>query len=159
MISLVVVGRTRPPLEEAVSEYEERAARYWKLQVVEVAAGAGHGRNALPIEVMAAEAERLDARVPDGTDLWLVTREGRSMSSRKLARTLGDRQLHGARPLALCVGGAFGFARSFRERAHRTLSLSEMTLPHELARLLLAEQLYRAGTILRGEPYHKGTTT
>lgn len=157
MITVMVVGRTRPPLNEAVSEYEERASRYWKLEVAEVSAGAGHGRTASPAEVMETEAERIEARVPDGSELWLVTRDGRSMSSTKLARTLGDRQLHRGRPLTLCVGGAYGFAPSLRERADRTLSLSAMTLPHELARLVLVEQLYRAGTILRGEPYHKGS--
>ncbi|TVP55289.1 MAG: 23S rRNA (pseudouridine(1915)-N(3))-methyltransferase RlmH [Gemmatimonadales bacterium] len=156
MITVIVVGRTRPPLDEAVREYETRAARYWKLAIEEVDAGIGRGGRAAKEEVRAAEAERIRGRIPEGADLWLLTREGRSMSSPELARKLADRQLHGGRPLALCVGGAFGFSEKLREQAHRTISLSAMTLPHEMARLILAEQLYRAGTILRGEPYHKG---
>ncbi len=156
MITVIVVGRTRPPLDEAVREYETRAARYWKLSVEEVDAGIGRGGRAAPEEVQAAEAERIRGRIPDGADLWLLTREGRTMSSGALARKLADRQLHGGRPLALCVGGAFGFSAELRAKADRAISLSAMTLPHEMARLILAEQLYRAGTILRGEPYHKG---
>ena len=156
MITLIVVGRTRPPLEEAVREYETRAGHYWKLVVEEVDAGIGRGGRAAVEEVQAAEAERIRARVPEGADVWLLTREGKAMSSTALARLLGDRQLHGGRPLALCIGGAFGFSASLRSEAERALSLSAMTLPHEMARLVLTEQLYRAGTILRGEPYHKG---
>jgi 23S rRNA (pseudouridine1915-N3)-methyltransferase len=153
---VVAVGRVRPPLDAAVREFETRAARYWKLQVGEVDAGVGRGGPVDPDAVRRAEGERILARVPSEGELWLLTREGKGMSSEELAATLGDRALHGLPPVAFAIGGAFGFSREVREASRRRISLSPMTLPHEMARLVLAEQLYRAGTILRGEPYHKG---
>jgi 23S rRNA (pseudouridine1915-N3)-methyltransferase len=156
VILLMAVGRVRGVLEPAVAEYEARVAHYWKFDVVEVDAGTGRGGRAEPARVMAAEAERILARIPDGADLWALTREGRPLDSSALARELGERQLRSAPPLVLALGGAFGFDPALLRRATRQISLSSMTLPHEMARLVLVEQLYRAGTILRNEPYHKG---
>jgi 23S rRNA (pseudouridine1915-N3)-methyltransferase len=155
-IMVVVVGRVRPPLDEAVREYEARAARYWKLSVEEVDAGVGRGGAVDPDQVRRAEGERILARLPESGELWLLTRKGRGMASEALAEALGQRALHGLPPVAFCIGGAFGFSPEVREASRRRISLSPMTLPHEMARLILAEQIYRAGTILRGEPYHKG---
>lgn len=155
MITLLAVGRVKGVLAPPVAEYESRLRHYWKFEVVEVEAGAGRG-SAAEEEVRGAEAARILGRVSEGHELWVVTREGRGMDSPTLARTLGERQLHASPPLVLALGGAFGFDHAVMARASRQLSLSSFTLPHELARLLLVEQLYRAGTILRGEPYHKG---
>lgn len=154
-ILLVVIGRVQGPLQGAVEEYEERAGRYWKLEVIEVEAGAA-GRAPSPERVRAEEAERLRARLPEQVERWALAREGKPLSSEGWARALGDRALHGGRDLALVIGGAFGLAPELLEGAARRISLSATTLPHEMARLVVAEQLYRAGTILRNEPYHKG---
>jgi 23S rRNA (pseudouridine1915-N3)-methyltransferase len=139
----------------AVSEYEERARRYWKLDVSEVDAGAP-GRSPEPRRVMAAEAERILGKVATELELVALTRIGTAMDSRSFTRWLEDRAVSAAPGVSLVLGGAFGLDPAVLSRASRRLSLSPMTLPHELARLVLAEQLYRAGTILRGEPYHKG---
>lgn len=155
-IMVVAVGGVRPPLDQAVREYEARAARYWKLSVEEVDAGLGRGGAVDPDEVRQAEGERILARVPEPGELWLLTRQGRGVASEDLAEALGQRALHGLPPVVFSIGGAFGFSREVLEASRRRISLSPMTLPHEMARLVLAEQLYRAGTILRGEPYHKG---
>jgi len=156
-VRLVVLatGKVRGPLAVAVSEYEERAARYWKLEVVEVDAGAS-GRDPTPERVMEAEGERLLARLPAGTSVFALTREGKAMGSRTLALALEEHAVRSSPGVAFVIGGAFGLSPAVLARADRRLSLSAMTLPHEMARLVLAEQLYRAGTILRGEPYHKG---
>lgn len=152
-VTILVVGRVRGVLEPAVQHYEERAGHYWKLDVVEVEAGAS-GR-ASPEEVRAIEAERLLARVAPGARLTALTRDGRALTSDALARSLGEAALH-AQDTCFVIGGAFGLGPSVLARAERRMSLGPLTLPHELARLVLAEQLYRAGTILRNEPYHKG---
>ncbi len=154
-VLLVAVGRVRGELASVVREYEKRAGRYWKLEVVEVSAG-GQSRNVGADAVKALEAERILSRV--GTDLEVValTRDGTGMDSRELAGYLEQHGIRSSAGVAFVIGGAFGLGAVVLERARRTLSLSQMTLPHEMARLLLAEQLYRAGTILRGEPYHKG---
>jgi len=154
-ILAVVVGRVRGPLAAVVDEYETRAARYWKLEIVVVDAGV-RGGQATPQRVREAEAERILARIPGGLELVALTRKGNVMGSRELAGYLEDRALHGASGVAFVIGGAFGLASAVTSRAGRQLSLSAMTMPHEMARLVLAEQLYRAGTIIRGEPYHKG---
>jgi len=153
-ILVVVVGRARGGLESAIEDYEKRARRYWKLDIVEVSAGAG--RDAPPDVVKSAEAERILARIPSELEVVALTRGGKGMASRELAGYLEEHAVRSSAGVAFVVGGAFGLGRSVLDRARRTLSLSTMTLPHEMARLLFTEQLYRAGTILRGEPYHKG---
>lgn len=153
-VLLILVGKVKGSLAPAVDEYETRAGRYWKLEVVEVDAGASGGSGDARA-VREAEAERILARVPDSARLVALTREGKRVSSRALADDLADAALH-ARDVAFAIGGAWGLDISVLTRAERRLSLSALTLPHEVARLVLAEQLYRAGTLLRGEPYHKG---
>lgn len=152
---VVAVGRVRGKLEPAVADYEARARRYWKLEVLEVEAGA-RGTNPGPERVRAAEAERILPKVPEGLALYALTREGRRLSSRALAKRLSDLALESSPGAVFVLGGAFGLDPRVLRRSTDRLSLSAMTLPHELARLVLAEQLYRAGTIVRGEPYHKG---
>ena len=136
-----------------MAEYEERAGRYWKLEVVEVDAGGGGGEREA---VLSEEGGRLLGRLPEGAAVVALTRQAKGMSSRGLARWLGRRGLHARGDVCFVIGGAWGLAEAVLSRADRRLSLSPLTLPHDLARLVLAEQLYRAGTILRSEPYHKG---
>ena len=152
---IVAVGRVRGDLRGAVEEYEKRAGRYWKLEVVEVGAG-GPGRDAPADVVKRTEGERILARIPDTLEVVALTREGNGMDSRELSRYLERHAVRSSAGVAFVIGGAFGLGDAVLRRARRRLSLSRMTLPHEMARLVLAEQLYRAGTILRGEPYHKG---
>ena len=153
-VTVLAVGRVRGPLAKAVEEYEARASHYWKLELVEVDAGSRRGQT--PEAVRTAEAERILARAPTDAQLVALTREGRGVSSRALADYLSRLSLQGEPGVAFLIGGAYGLSEEVLGRAHRRLSLSSMTLPHEMARLLLAEQLYRAGAIGRGEPYHKG---
>lgn len=153
-VSLVLVGKVRGTLAASVREFEGRAARYWKLEVVEVDEGVKGGRGE-PDRVRAAEGERILARLPEGSEVVALSRSGKGMTSPGLSRYLQRLALDAHPGVAFVIGGAFGLSRPVLERAHRRLSLSPMTLPHDMARLLLAEQLYRAGTIARGEPYHK----
>lgn len=149
------VGRPRTPgLKEAIREYERRAARYFRLRVVEVPAAD------LPDEeahrARALEGRALLDRIPGELDLFALTHRGKGLSSRKLAAYLQELGTYALPGVAFLLGGAHGLAPQVLERARFRLSLSPMTLPHELARLLLTEQMYRAGTLIRGEPYHKG---
>jgi len=100
------------------------------------------------------EAERLIARLPDGADVVCLARNGRPWSSDDLAAQLRGWQLR-ARPVAILIGGSHGLSDALLTRSGAVWSLGPLTLPHELARVVVVEQLYRAGTILRGEPYHK----
>jgi 23S rRNA (pseudouridine1915-N3)-methyltransferase len=157
-LTIIAVGRVKGSLAPVVHEFETRAARYWKLEVVEVDAGVGRGDARDPVTVRRAEAERLLHRIPKEGEVWVLSRMGTPMSSEDLAAELGNRMLHASSGISFVIGGAHGLDERVIEKKSRPVSLSEMTLPHDVARLVLAEQLYRAGTILRGEPYHKGAT-
>lgn len=153
-LTVLVVGKAGALLGDAIAEYEKRASRYWPLDVVEVREEKAH--KGLPSErVRAAESERLAERVPDGAELVALTRTGEAWSSSRLAQYLQELAVRGRAGAAFAIGGAYGLSDDLIGRAAQRLSLSKLTLPHDLARLLLAEQLYRAGTIVRGEPYHK----
>lgn len=154
-ITILAVGSPHGRLAPAIREYEDRAARYWKLETRTVDP-AKATRNRPEDEIRAAEAERLTAAVPDRTEIVALTRRGKSWTSRKLASYLNELGVRSGGGATFVIGGAYGLHDSLLRRAQRRLSLSSMTLPHDLARLLLAEQLYRAGTIIRREPYHKG---
>jgi 23S rRNA (pseudouridine1915-N3)-methyltransferase len=157
-ISVLVVGKLRGPLESSVREFEERAGRYWKLETTEVEAGVGKGDGPHPDAVRQAEGRRLLKRLGNGSESWALTREGVGMSSRSFAEMLGTKAVQGTNELIFLIGGAWGLDRVILQAADHRFSLSPLTLPHDMARLVLAEQLYRAGSILRNEPYHKGAT-
>lgn len=152
-VTVSVVGKPRAAgLAAAIHEYEARAARYWPLEIHEVRE---ERARAAPADlVREREGERLTARLPPAAHLVACDLVGEHMTSSQFADWL-QRARNEARDVAFVIGGAFGLAPSLRARAHTRLALAPWTLPHELARLVLAEQLYRAGTIARGEPYHK----
>lgn len=152
-VTVVVVGKVRGELAPAVAAFEERAGHYWKLEIVEVDGGAGGDSD--PRRIRRTEGQRILGLLPDGHEVVVLTRRGKGMTSRMLAGYLEKLQLRSAPGVTFVVGGAFGLSDEVLGRASLKLTLSPMTFPHEMARLLLAEQLYRAGTILRGEPYHK----
>jgi 23S rRNA (pseudouridine1915-N3)-methyltransferase len=120
--------------------------------VVEVREASGRGAAAGDVRVR--EGARLLERVPDAALVIACDERGDRLTSAEFARVVsGSRER--AQDLAFVIGGAFGLPDEVRGRAGRAIQLAPFTLPHELARLVLAEQLYRAGTIVRGEPYHK----
>lgn len=150
-IRIVAVGRPRDAaIAAAIGEYERRAARYWPLEVHEVRAEPG--REGSVTAVQARESDRLFERSIG--QIVACDETGRHLSSDAFARWIQQRR-ESAPDLSFLIGGAFGLSTAARARADYLLALAAWTLPHELARLILAEQLYRAGTIIRGEPYHK----
>jgi 23S rRNA (pseudouridine1915-N3)-methyltransferase len=153
-VTLLVVGRAGALVAEGVSEYERRAQRYWNLDVIEVKEE--KARKGLSDEqIRQAESERLLERVPVGADVIVLSRNGKPWSSDDLAKYLDGLAVQGKAGVAFLIGGALGLSNDLIRKAQRAISISPMTLTHELARLILTEQLYRAGTIVRGEPYHK----
>lgn len=151
-IIVAAVGKPRnAELAAAIEFYETRAARYWPLEIREVREEPGRG--ATPAQVREREAERLTSRVA-GATVVACDERGAAMTSERFADFL-QRARERARDVAFVIGGAHGLPETFRGDAQTRLALAPWTLPHELARLVLAEQLYRAGTIVKGEPYHK----
>jgi 23S rRNA (pseudouridine1915-N3)-methyltransferase len=154
-VRLVVaaVGKPRDRhLAAVIDDYETRAARYWPLDVVEVREASGRGVAAG--DVQAREGARLLERLPAGASIIACDERGDRLTSTQFATLLSTARDR-AHDVAFLIGGAYGLTDDVRGRATRLIQLAPWTLPHEMARLVLAEQLYRAGTIVRGEPYHK----
>jgi 23S rRNA (pseudouridine1915-N3)-methyltransferase len=152
-IAFVCVGKPKGPIAAAIDEYEKRIARYFRFEAHEVKETPSRGA---PVrQVMQEEGERLLARVPAHHDLVALNRLGRPLTSTDLADEIEAAGVNGVSGITFVVGGAHGLSDEVLRRADRQVSLSALTLPHDLARLVLTEQIYRAGTIIRGEPYHK----
>ena len=149
---VAVVGKPKhESLGVAIRDYEERARRYWPLHVYEVK---DEPVRAASVEMARRrEGERLATAI-GGARVVACEVGGRPLSSTEFAEWV-QRLREAAIDVAFVIGGAYGLAEDLSSRAFARISFSSWTLPHELARLVLAEQLYRAGTILRGEPYHK----
>jgi len=152
---VLAVGSPRDRhMASLIQDYETRAGHYFRLETVEVPTATGVGRT--PEAMRAREAEHFRKRSPVGLETWALTCDGKHVSSQELASALADMATYGHAGVAFLIGGAYGLDEGLLGDCTRRLSLSRLTLPHEMARLVLAEQIYRAGTILRGEPYHKG---
>ncbi|HET6577039.1 MAG TPA: 23S rRNA (pseudouridine(1915)-N(3))-methyltransferase RlmH [Gemmatimonadales bacterium] len=149
---LVSVGKLRPSYREACDDYLRRLGRHLTVRQVEVREAS---RAPTAEAQRTEEATRLLAQVPARARLVALARQGAAWSSEELARRL-ERWMREARPVALAIGGSHGLAADLVAGAADRWSLGPLTLPHELARVVVTEQLYRASTILRGEPYHKG---
>jgi 23S rRNA (pseudouridine1915-N3)-methyltransferase len=152
-VVVAVVGKARnAALGEAIRDYETRAARYWPLDVHEVKEERATG---IPLaRIQQREAERLSEKVPERAQMVACEIGGKALDSSQFAEMLQTAREQD-RDLAFLIGGAFGLAESVGAKSTMRLALAPWTLPHEIARLVLTEQIYRAGTIVRGEPYHK----
>ncbi|AEI62432.1 23S rRNA (pseudouridine(1915)-N(3))-methyltransferase RlmH [Corallococcus macrosporus] len=152
-VRLLSIGKDRSGLyEPAVQEYARRLGHYTRFELVELSEASG--KRLKPGDAKAAEAEAILARRKPQDWLVALDERGALLDSVELSRYVGKAQT-GAKDLLFIIGGDEGLDASVRDAANLTLSLSKMTLPHRLARVVLIEQLYRAFTILKGEPYHK----
>jgi 23S rRNA (pseudouridine1915-N3)-methyltransferase len=153
-IDLICVGRVREEhLAKLCDDYRQRIVRYGhRLEVVEVKEEPGSRPDD---HVIARESERLAAKIPAGAWTVAMDLKGEMLPSRKFAAKLSSLADSGVRRISFIIGGALGLSDELVNSCRQRLSLSRMTLTHEMARMVLLEQLYRANTILRGEPYHK----
>ncbi|MCA1798602.1 MAG: 23S rRNA (pseudouridine(1915)-N(3))-methyltransferase RlmH [Xanthomonadaceae bacterium] len=151
---LVAVGRRMPPWVEAgFREYASRFAGGFSLDVIEIAPGT-RSRAGEAARAVREEGARMAAQIPEGAHVVALDEKGSGWTSRELATQLAGWR-DNARVVALLVGGPDGLADDCRALAAQTWSLSPLTLPHALVRIVVAEQLYRAWTILAGHPYHR----
>jgi 23S rRNA (pseudouridine1915-N3)-methyltransferase len=154
VIRLVAVGRVRDAaLREACNGYAARLKRYLKLEIIEVREAGLRDPDAE--RARRVEGDALRRAIPPASHVVALTRTGEPGRSEDLAARLGAWQ-EAARDVVCLIGGAHGIDDSVLAEADERLSLSPLTLPHDIARLVTLEQLYRACTIRRGEPYHKG---
>jgi len=144
------VGKSRDAwVKEALADYGGRIRRYCPLELIDVRDEKG----AEAEEQRRRECERLEKQIPPGATLVLLDERGGQMDSPGLAAFIGAQRDGGVGDLVFAVGGAYGFSEEFRSRG-RLLSLSKMTFTHQMVRVFLLEQIYRAFSILNNEPYH-----
>ncbi len=152
---LLTVGKLRPTLRELCDDYLRRSRRVIAVQEREIRQAGQGGDTAWQRE---DEGRRLLGQLPLSFTVVLLDRVGDAWSSEQVAEQL-EGWRHAARDLAIVIGGATGVSSAVRARARSVWSLGPLTLPHELVRVIVAEQLYRATTILQGQPYHKGAAS
>jgi 23S rRNA (pseudouridine1915-N3)-methyltransferase len=149
-IKIAWIGKTKEPAVQSLTdEYLKRISRYVPVEGVAL-------RDEAALLQMCGKAPAKAAKSAGKSTLVLMESTGRQFSSEDLARFLGDYQDRNPLPLVLAVGPADGFSEVARSAAQHTISLGRMTMAHELARVVLLEQVYRAFTILKGHPYHSG---
>ena len=145
------VGRTQEEwLKRGIDEYAGRIRRYNQLEIAE----AKEEKGAQAEAGRSRECERLAKLLPKGARLILLDERGQSMTSPDLSAFIGRHRDGGTSELAFAIGGAYGFTEGFRKGADSVISLSPMTLTHQMVRVFLLEQIYRGFTILNGEQYH-----
>ncbi len=157
-ISVVTVGKLKEKyLKQGIEEYVKRMKQYAKIDIIEIPdEKAPETLSDLEmLQVKAKEGERILAKISDDTHVIALAIEGKMKSSEQLAETLDHLATYGKSKVAFVIGGSLGLSQEVMKRADDTLSFSKMTFPHQLMRLILVEQIYRAFRINRGEPYHK----
>ena len=158
MSTLVLcVGKMKEkPYRQMADEYLKRLSRFGKVEEAEVPdLPEAAGSPALEEQVKTKEGEALLSRIRPGDRVIALTIPGRMMDSPSLAVHLQDLRTGGAGRIVFVIGGSLGLGKNVLERADEEMSMSPMTFPHQLARVMLLEQLYRAEKILAGERYHK----
>ncbi len=155
-IQLLLSGKTRFPfIREGIEEYRRRLVHYTDFQIRELPELKNSG--SWPEKKVKEEEARIILKAIDNRDYVVLLDEGgKQMDSIAFAGFLEKQQYGSFRTMFFVVGGPYGFAGEVYERANLVLSLSKMTFSHQLVRLIFLEQLYRAYTIIRGEPYHHG---
>ena len=156
-ITIVCTGKLKEKyLRDGIAEYEKRLRPYADLRTIEIIEERMRDRPspAEKDEVLRREGERLSSQIPQGAYLIVLDVGGEEMSSEKFSARIDRLMLMGERHIAFLIGGPFGLSDELRQRADLRLSFSQFTLPHQLIRLFLMEQIYRSFKISRHEPYH-----
>lgn len=152
-IILLTVGKTVIPwVKQGLEEYSSRLNRYIGFSVVEIPELKGVGSLT---QAQIKEREGIEIlKAANGCEMLLLDEHGREYRSIEFAKAIENKLSHSQKDLCFVVGGAYGFSSAVQQAASGSFSLSKMTFNHQMARTIFAEQLYRAFTILKGEPYH-----
>lgn len=157
-VTIICEGRLKEKyLRDACDEYSKRLGAFCRLNIIELTPkrlsdnpSQGEIENALT-----AEGKEILSKIPSGAKVYAMCIEGRQMPSEKLAQELTDCAVNGFSSAVFIIGGSFGLSDEVKKRADFKLSMSQMTFPHQLARVMLLEQIYRAFNIQNGGKYHK----
>ena len=150
---IIAVGTKMPEwVDAAFAEYAKRMPREARIELVEIKPEKRSGKATQ--QILDAERERILAALPQNCQLLALDERGVALTTRQLAQAMAE-WMGGGQDVAFVIGGADGLHEEIKRSARRLLALSAMTLPHGLARVVLAEQLYRALTVLQNYPYHR----
>ena len=157
-IKVVTVGKLKEKyLKDGIAEYSKRISRFAKLEMIELADEktpdkASESENQKILEI---EGQRILSKVADRDFVIVLAIEGKMFSSEEFSKQLEEASIKGFSTLTFIIGGSLGLAQDVKKRSNLSVSFGRLTLPHQLMRLVLVEQIYRAFTIQQGSPYHK----
>jgi 23S rRNA (pseudouridine1915-N3)-methyltransferase len=157
-IHIISVGKLKEKyLMQGIDEYKKRLSSYAKVDIIEVPdeKAPEHLSEQEMEQIKQREGERILAKIPNDAYVIALAIEGKMKSSEQFAASIDKLATYGKSKIAFIIGGSLGLSKQVMQRADEALSFSKMTFPHQLMRLILLEQIYRAFRINRGEPYHK----
>ncbi len=157
-ITVIAVGKIKEKFyREAVAEYEKRLSRYCKLEIIQVEDERTPDRagDAIEREIKRREADRIMKHLKDDACVVTLEIQGRMYDSEEFSHEIEQLAIQGTSHIQFVIGGSLGLHEEICKRAERAVSFSKMTYPHQLMRVILLEQIYRAYRIMNGEPYHK----
>lgn len=155
---MITVGKLKEKyLKDGIAEYSKRLSRFTKLEIIELPdeKTPDKASEAEKLNIMNKEAERILSKVSDREFVITLAIEGKQFPSEKFSKTIEEATLKGFSDITFIIGGSLGMAPEVKKRANLLMSFGLLTLPHQLMRLVLIEQIYRAFMIQQGSPYHK----
>ena len=157
-IKIVTVGKLKEKyLKDGIAEYSKRLSRFANLEMIELADEKTPDRasNSENQKILELEGTRILSKISDRDFVIVLAIEGKTLSSEEFSKQLEQAPINGFSTLTFVIGGSLGLSPQVKKRANLFLSFGRLTLPHQLMRLVLVEQIYRAFTIQQGSPYHK----
>lgn len=157
-ITIITVGKLKEKyLKQGIEEYLKRLTAYAKVDIIELPDEKAPETlsDVEMLQIKDKEGERILSKINPDTYVMALAIEGKMKTSEELAETIDQLGIYGTSKITFVIGGSLGLSRGVMNRADEALSFSKMTFPHQLMRLILVEQIYRAYRIIRGEPYHK----
>lgn len=157
-IKIVTVGKLKEKyLKDGIAEYSKRLSRFANLEMIELADEKTPDRasDAENQKILELEGTRILSKIGDRDFVIVLAIEGKILSSEEFSKQLEQAPINGFSTLTFVIGGSLGLSSQVKKRANLSISFGRLTLPHQLMRLVLVEQIYRAFTIQQGSPYHK----
>ena len=157
-IKLVTIGKLKEKyLKEGIAEYSKRLSHFAKVEIIELADEKTPDKSSQleNQQILAKEGERVLSKITDREFVIALAIEGQQFPSEKFSLLIEDASIKGFSNITFIIGGSLGLSSQVKERANLLMSFGKLTLPHQLMRLVLIEQIYRAFMIQQGSPYHK----